>query len=314
MATKFTQVSGRAPKPFAAIYAAFKDATVHCSDRKVRPMGAIHLSLSNLYETAFAIVAWCDLLGTKTHLARDRLLLEAFTGVKVTVEDRKTVTERTVSIKKMAEKVLELYKDYYEMEFLDSTLCRNHRATRNTSPFGTEDDARTSLGQAGLTALVRAFTFYLEHTVRNMFERRLDVSEWVSSAATYTLGFGDERVSRSSADFSVFAEALLDLYDDLCLLSSDCSEFEALEAAALKAGETETAARAENRPRRNQPLVSPPTQRRIAVRTTATAAATAPPVVRTRPATNRFGALQLEEEAEEEAEKEAETGAQAATL
>lgn len=297
MATKSTK-STKATKPFSALYAAFNKEIVRCSDGTERPMGAVSVSRATLYEVSYAIAAWTSLLSTKLHLARDKALHSALTGIKVTtrVGKGKETEERVVSLNDMALKVLSLYDTYCDKVFLDSTMCRNHRPGKGVLPFGTEDDARTVLGRAGLLVLARAFCFYLEQTVKRMFPR--DAEEWDSASATYSVGYGKDRVSRSSADFAMFAGDLLDLYDQICLLTEDCSEYADHETAAYEAGESEKASRQTQRPRRNQPRVAPQNQgqRRILIRTTAPAVA---PVAPVRPPTNRFGALEVDDDAED---------------
>ena len=268
----------------------FNQERIKLANGEWLPMPAVRLSRSNLFQTAYAILAYCDDLKAKDHLMRDRLLLEAFTSLTLQKSGDAT-TDRVVSLKGLARRVVDLYDNYLDFQFLDATILANHRPGRDTYcslwTFETNesgkqalvptDEGKVILCRATLGQLARAFTFYLVETVRRMFPRGLEEHEWESSAATYVVYTSRGRSTQSSADFAAFAGVLLEIYDDVCQLSEDCHEYQALEDAAVLAGKAERDARQPRhhaqprvgrRPQTQQLSDAPKSQRKIQVRTT----------------------------------------------
>ena len=274
----------------------FNKEKVVCSDGVERPIGVIHCCRANAFWSAYAILAYCDQLEAKGHLTRDRLLLKAFTSLTLQQKSGKTTTDRVVSMRDLAQKVVDLYDNYLDFQFVETTILANHRPgkgaycslwTSETNANGKKvlnptEEGKTMLSRASMSQLVRTFTFYLVETVRRMFPRGLDESEWESSAATYVVENARGRSTQSSADFATFAEVLLEVYDEVCLMSEDCHEYQELEDTAVAAGNAERDSRQPQRraqprvgrrPQVQQPEEKPKSQRKIQVRTTKTVGA-----------------------------------------
>ena len=201
------------------------------------PLGDLCVSKANLYYSALAILAECDLLSTYTG-TKSKTLLNGYNNITCKYTARKVEKTVNVSIKTMAQRVVELYDKYYTSEFLYGTILGNWRWTKQRSEDQKYDPCSFSKGEmlvplksASIPLLVKTFRIYLVETVKRLFPRNLDETEWDSGAATYRRG----NAVLSSIEFCDFAEVLLDQYWKVILFTPELSEFKSVIHAASEA-------------------------------------------------------------------------------
>lgn len=203
--------------------------------------GKLKVSNANLYLVALTILAECECLEVSGK-ARERELLKGYEKVVAKLEVDGTIKTYPVSIRKIANEVVALHDFYKEHEFLECTMMKNWKWMNDSKEEGfdpyrlSKGESEVRLCDAGITLLVKSLRMYLMETVKRFFQGVRDQEEWgLSHVATYRSG----KITRSSNDFTLFVDSMMNLYDYMCCLSPTLDEIKKVSSDAFLAGKQE---------------------------------------------------------------------------
>lgn len=200
------------------------------------PISELTVSGANLYQSALAILAEYDLL-TVAGTARSKILLSGYDKTTCTYVINRIEKTIDVSVKSMAQAVVDTYDKYYNMEFMWNTMLRTWRRApvelkegQKYDPLSfSKRDRETTLGRAGMTLLVKTFRNCLTETIRRCLNNA-PVDKWDSSRASFKY---DGRVVQS-VDFCDYVDDLLKQYWKIALFTPELTEFRAVTSAVAK--------------------------------------------------------------------------------
>jgi len=205
------------------------------------PISDVFVSGANLYQSALAILAEYDLL-TVAGTAKSKILLGGYN--KMTCKYLVNKVEKTidVSVKDMAKAVVDTYDEYYNSEFMWNTMLKNWRYVsaeleegQKYDPYSfSKRDRETTLGQAGMTLLIKAFRNHLTETIRKCLNNA-PISRWDSGRASFKQG----GKTRCSADFCEYVDHLLKQYWKIALFTPELTEFRAVTSAVSELAKQE---------------------------------------------------------------------------
>jgi len=205
------------------------------------PISGVFVSGANLYQSALAILAECDLL-TVAGTAKSKILLGGYNKMTCTYVVKKVEKTLDVSVRDMAKAVVDTYDKYYNSEFMWGTMLKNWRHVaeelqegQKYDPYAfSKRDRETTLGQAGMTLLVKAFRNHLTETVRRCLNNA-PIDKWDSGRASFRQG----GKTLCCADFCDYVDDLLKQYWKIALFTPELTEFRAVTSAVSELAKQE---------------------------------------------------------------------------
>ena len=249
--TESIQVEQKAQKPrqyksYGPYSERFLNNSVKVSSDKNLYLKDRWVSTASLYDVALTILARIEYLEDphNSSLTRNYCFLQGFKNLTVNYEIEGKYKKSIISIKEIAEKILEIAETYRNQEF-SRILYKNFVSTSVNKPFkksnGTSEfkpdqfkfflnESNVSLMQSDIVLLVKALRLYLTQVVIMIFNSS-NPKKWIPEEATYK--------NQGFAEYSDFVKKILNQCKIILTLSENIDEVRKVKRDAEKAAKNE---------------------------------------------------------------------------